>query len=76
LSIILTVRSALPAQQDREHIDDEAHEVVITAYREACRTSPANAFDAALDSYRRKYPQIKRELASYAVAHILATAGM
>jgi hypothetical protein len=33
-------------------------------------------FDVALTSYLSRYPHISRDLAGYAVAHILATAGI
>jgi hypothetical protein len=66
----------MPAQRDREDIDQTARQVVIEAYREGCRAQASKPFDEALKGYLRRYPHVKKELAGHAVAHILATAGM
>ena len=68
--------SAKSAHLDRRNIDDKARDVVLGAYREACRTKSHAAFDAALSRYQSRYPHISKEIAGHAVAHILATAGM
>ena len=61
---------------DRRDIDEKARELVLDAYRAGCQTRSSVPFDAALRQYRSQYPHISKELAGYAVAHILATAGM
>jgi hypothetical protein len=68
--------SAKSIHLDREDIDDEAREIVLDAYREGCRTRSHAPFEAAFNSYCFRYPHISKELAGYAVAHILATAGI
>ena len=61
---------------DREQVDEKARRLVTETYREACqsRVRTQEAFDAALKSYTAAFPHVSRELASRAVAHILATA--
>jgi hypothetical protein len=68
--------SAKPINLDRRDIDDKARKIVLDAYHEGCRTRSHAPFDMALNNYRSQYPHISKELAGYAVAHILATAGM
>ena len=61
----------------REEIDREAQSVVIEAYREASEyASATGAFDAALKAYRGKFPHIPKNIASQAVACILATGNL
>lgn len=62
-------------QEERGAIDENAKRLVLTAYRDACRTRAQKPFDAALDSYISRYPYVRKDLAGHAVAHILATAG-
>jgi hypothetical protein len=68
--------SAKSINVDRGNIDDKARKIVLDAYREGCRTRSHAPFDTALNNYCSQYPHISKELAGYAVAHILATAGM
>jgi hypothetical protein len=65
-----------PVQRNREDIDEKAKRLVLEAYHEGCSTKSQTPFDAALNSYMARYPHVSRELAGYAVAHILATAGI
>jgi hypothetical protein len=61
----------------REEIDREAQSVVIEAYGQASEyASGTSAFDAALKAYREKFPHIAKNLASQAVACILAAANL
>jgi hypothetical protein len=62
-------------QRDRTDVDEEASQLVLDAFREESRDGLSSPFDAALDCYTKKYPHVSRELASHAVAHILAKAG-
>jgi hypothetical protein len=66
--------STKPYARDREAIDERAKQLVLHAYREGCRNRSEKPFDAALNSYMARYPQISKELAGHAVAHIIATA--
>ena len=60
--------------EDRENIDREAHSLVVEAYRRASiGKSPTAAFEVALEAYREKFPHIPKNIASQAVACILAT---
>ena len=72
----LLVSRRMPVRQDREGIDDEATQIVLEAYKEACANRSERPFDAALGRYVAKYPHVGKELAGHAVAHILTTAGM
>jgi hypothetical protein len=66
----------MPRQRKRDGIDEAAIQIVLDAYREGRRARSPHPFDEALKGYLRRYPHVKKELASHAVAHILATAGM
>ena len=62
---------------DQEDIHREAQALVIDAYQRAREDlSPTDAFDAALKAYRAKFPHISKDLASQAVACILAAADL
>ena len=75
--MLLISESQLRTFDSREDIDLEAQSVVIGAYREASTyASPTDAFDAALTAYREKFPHIPKDVASQAVACILATANL
>ena len=61
----------------REDIDREAESIVIETYREASKeSSPTDAFATALKAYRAKFPHIPKDIASQAVACILAAADL
>jgi hypothetical protein len=62
-------------QRDQTGLDEQASQLVLEAFREQSRDGLSAPFDAALDCYTKKYPHVSRELASHAVAHILANAG-
>jgi hypothetical protein len=66
----------MPGGHERNGIDERARKIVLDAYHESCRSRSSKPFDEALQRYLRRYPHVKKELASHAVAHILATAGM
>lgn len=72
--MVMSIHARAPFCRDRNDIDERAREVVLVAYRESSHAGRRNAFDAALNSYMRRYPHISRELAGHAVAYILATA--
>ena len=63
---------------DRQAGDEQARQVVLQAYRDACGSmrGAESAFDAALDDYMTNYPHISRTLARHAVAYILSTEGL
>jgi hypothetical protein len=66
------------SELDRATIDKAARNLVLNAYR-SVRPSHQDLqanFDAALETYRRAYPHISKEIARHAVAYILATDGM
>lgn len=71
---VLVVSTRTPIQEDRGTIDENAKQLVLNAFREACHTSSQESFDAALDSYTAKYPHVRKDLAGHVVAHILAAA--
>lgn len=75
MAAVLVVSPRTPAQRDRGGIDENAIQLVLNAYREACRSGSQTPFDAALERYLAKFPHISKDLAGYTVAHILATAG-
>lgn len=60
--------------ENRGAIDGEAREIVLNAFKTP--NGHPDPFDAALKSYKRKYPHISSEIAGYAVAHIISTAGL
>ena len=61
----------------REDIDREAQSLVIDIYRETSKeVSATDAFEAALKAYRLKFPHIPKDIASQAVACILAAADL
>jgi hypothetical protein len=62
--------------RERNEIDEKARKVVLDAYRESSDRQTSKPFDEALKRYLRRYPHVRKELASHAVAHILATAGV
>jgi hypothetical protein len=66
----------MPVRQGRDGIDDEAKQIVLEAYREACANRAEQPFEAALGRYVAKYPYVRKELAGHAVAHILSSAGI
>ena len=72
-TILVDAESA--SQDQREEIEELAKKVVLEAYRDACR-SGARPFEAALETYRGKFPRIHKNLARHAVAHIMTTEGM
>jgi phosphoribosylaminoimidazole-succinocarboxamide synthase len=56
-----------------EDIHREAQSLVTDAYRKAREDlSPTEAFDTALKAYRAKFPHIPKDIASQALACILA----
>ena len=60
-----------------EDIHREAQSLVTEAYQEARKDlSPTAAFDAALRAYRMKFPHISKDIATQAVACILAAADL
>ena len=60
--------------EDREDIDQEAYSVVIEAYQKgSIGKSPTAACETAVEAYRQKFPHIPKNIASQAVACILAT---
>jgi hypothetical protein len=73
---VLVVSPRMPSGRERNDIDDRARKVVLDAYRESSGSQTSEPFDAALQRYLRRYPHVNKELASHAVAHILATAGV
>ena len=75
MAATIVIGEKLRAQRDRTEIDEEASQLVIDAFREESRDGLSSAFDAALDCYLKKYPHINRQVASHAVAYILANAG-
>jgi hypothetical protein len=57
----------------QDDIHREAQSIVIEAYQKAAENvPPTEAFDAALNAYRAKFPHIAKDIASQAVACILA----
>jgi hypothetical protein len=70
----MSIHPRTPLTRDHSDIDERAREMVLAAYRESNHVGRQTAFDAALSSYIRKYPDANRELAGKAVAYILATA--
>jgi hypothetical protein len=74
LTAVLVVSPKMPGGRERYDIDERARKVVLDAYREGSRSRSSRPFEEALKRYLRRYPYVKKELASYAVAHILATA--
>ena len=71
---MMLVSRRMRTDSDRHDIDEEAHQVVLDAYRDASHARPTVAFQTALEVYRRKFPHVRRDVASHAVAYILATA--
>ena len=72
----MLVSRRMPVRKDRENIDDEATQIVLEAYKDACANRAERPFDAALGRYVAKYPYVGKELAGHAVAHILSSAGV
>jgi hypothetical protein len=62
----------------RAEVEQAAREIVCSAYRNTRPNAsyPQAKFDAALDAYVHAYPHISREIARYAVSHILTTDGL
>jgi hypothetical protein len=65
-------------QSDRTEVDQVAHKLVCSAYRNAAASAenPHAKFDAALEMYMKTYPHIAKEVARHAVAYILSTDGL
>ncbi|HEY0524533.1 MAG TPA: hypothetical protein VGD08_14160 [Stellaceae bacterium] len=66
----------------RDRVEARLHRVtrefVTEAYREAVRNSCGDtrrAFEAAVDAYRNRYPDLSPDVAPHAVAEILASDG-
>jgi hypothetical protein len=78
LAALIIVKSGFVDSRNRGDIDERAKQLVLTAYRDCCRANASSrkAFDAAMNSYLTAYPDVSRQLASHAVAHILSTAGV
>lgn len=71
--MLLIPTSELRTFDSREDIDREAQSIVLDAYREISKEmSATEAFEAALKAYRLKFPHIPKDIASQAVACILA----
>ena len=75
--MLLIAADEIRTFDDEEDIHREAHSLVTGAYRKACEhLSPTEAFDTALKAYRAKFPHIPKDIASQAVACILATVNL
>lgn len=71
--MLLIPTSDLRTFDNREEIDREAQSLVIDIYRESSKeVSATDAFEAALEAYRLKFPHIPKDIANQAVACILA----
>jgi len=66
------------AEVERDAVDRQARQVVVDAYRTACRQSllERDAFDRALAAYRKRFPNVARDAARHAVAYILTSDGV
>jgi len=76
LSATMVIGHKPSVERDRTQVDEEASQLVLDAFREQSRRGGSSPFDAALDCYTKKYPHVSRQVASYAVAHMLANAGI
>jgi hypothetical protein len=70
---LVSLNEAVSAKQ-KDKLDRRAERIVATAYAEACKewARAPQAFDVALEAYRKHYPHIPPHLAGRAVADILA----
>ena len=73
--MLLIAADELRTFDQDDDIHREAQSLVTDAYRKAREDlSPTQAFDEALKAYRAKFPHIPKDVASQAVACILAAA--
>ena len=75
--MLLIAADELRTFDHEEDIHREAQSLVTDAYRKAREhLSPTEAFDTALKAYRAKFPHISKDIATQAVACILAAADL
>jgi hypothetical protein len=64
-------------QRQRARLAERTRLVVLDEFRKSAETSDEDAsFEAALDAYCGRHPEVPRHVALHAVAEILAEAGL